>query len=286
MKIAIDCGHGSNTAGKRTPALPFKTDYSKKGEYISEHAANVRVGKYLTEELLRNGFTVYKSAFGDEDISITKRQKNIKNAGCDLSISIHFNAFGDGKTFNNSQGIEVLYHNNTSMIKDSKKLANVVLARLVKGAKQKNRGLKTQGLGLCNCAVLGTKASILVELAFMTNEEETRLIGSDKFLKECAVELAQGVCDYVGKKYSQGANTSANSGGQSVTQANKKYIKILVDDLNVRKIPSWDESAICGTVNKNEVYTVIDKVEVGNGVMYKLKSGVYVTGSEKFVKYY
>jgi len=41
MKIAIDAGHGSNTAGKRTPPFPYDIpEYGvKKGEQFREHIA-------------------------------------------------------------------------------------------------------------------------------------------------------------------------------------------------------------------------------------------------------
>ena len=289
MRIAVDCGHGANTAGKRTPKLNFDVDFEndgvidiRKGGYIHEHVANVRVGKFLVEEMKRCGFEVFQSAFGDEDISIANRQKNIKNAKCDLSVSIHFNAYGDGKTFNSAQGIEVFYHSNNSYIKDSKAFAMKVLNQLIRGTEQKNRGVKTQALGLCNCSAMNTKASILVELGFMTNEYEAKLMGDDQFLKECAVEIAKGICDYTGISYtSQDCVNSSNTGNNK-----QRYIKILADTLNIRNRASWADSAVCGTVKQGEVFTVVDEINVGDGKMYRLKSGVYITAAEKYVKLY
>ena len=288
LRIAVDCGHGANTAGKRTPKLNYAVDFEndgiidiKKGGYIHEHVANVRVGKFLVQELKRCGFEVFQSAFGDEDISIANRQKNIKNAKCDLSVSIHFNAYGDGKTFNSAQGIEVFYHSNNSYIKDSKAFAMKVLNQLIRGTEQKNRGVKTQALGLCNCSAMNTKASILVELGFMTNEREAKLMGDDQFLKECAVEIAKGICDYTGKSYIAEKTQNSSNTGENILG----YVKVLVNDLNIRNKASWADSAVCGTVKKNEVFTIDEKITVGNGAMYKLKSGVYITASEKYVKY-
>lgn len=286
MRIAIDCGHGSNTAGKRTPALPFDIDFEndgkidiKKGGTLKEHIANVRVGNFLVKELERCGFDVYKSAFGDTDISIADRQKNIRNAKCDLSVSIHFNAYGDGKNFNDVQGLEIFYHSNKAYIGDSRAFANKVLNRLLEGTKQKNRGIKTQGLGLCNCSYMNTKASILVELGFMSNLEEAKLMGSDSFLKECAVEIAKGICDYTKRVYIPENQTTEES--SEVKKA--KLVKVIVDQLNVRRYASWNNNAIHSTVKKNDVFTVVNKVKVGSGEMYKLKSGLYITANKKYV---
>lgn len=70
-------------------------------------------------------------------------------------------------------------------------------------------------------------------------------------------------------------------------QVNSKYVKVIydgADGLTVRKSPSWDASAAAGTVKKNEVFTVIQgPIKVGSGSMYKLKSGLYITASSKYV---
>jgi len=48
---------------------------------------------------------------------------------------------------------------------------------------------------------MNTKASILIEIGFMTNEYEEELLKSDAFCLECAREAAQGVCSYLGIPY-------------------------------------------------------------------------------------
>ena len=60
------------------------------------------------------------------------------------------------------------------------------------------------------------------------------------------------------------------------------------DGLTIRNSCSWDTSARCGTVRKNEVFTVVDKQTPKGSTtpLYKLKSGVWITSAEKYVKYY
>ena len=85
---------------------------------------------------------------------------------------------------------------------NSKKLAACVQKRLCEGTVQNNRGINAEGFALCNCEALGTKASILVELAFMTNEKEaTEMVANALFWKECAKEICKGFCDMEGKEY-------------------------------------------------------------------------------------
>ena len=210
IKICIDCGHGSNTAGKRTPPMPqdIKNDniIVKKGEQYREHYANVGVANFLVKELERCGFDTMRTgwddgnAFDDSDTALKTRQSAIAKAGCDYSISIHFNAFGDGKTFNSANGVGIYIHDKHPG--QSAKLAKIVLDKLTEGTKQANRGVTKASLAMCNCNSMDVKAAILVELAFMTNlREATELMANKEYWKECAQEICRGVCEYTGIKY-------------------------------------------------------------------------------------
>ncbi len=204
IKIAIDAGHGSDTAGKRTCKITKDIGQFKKGTQIREHWINVLICIRLASELKKLGYDVVKSAWDDDvatddiDVALGTRQTNIKKAECLVSISIHQNASGEGVKWNSGQGVEVLIHNNSIKSKDSKKMAEYVLKELIKGTKQANRGVKTQELAMCNCSALGTKAAILVECAFMTNQHETEeLLADPDYWDECAMEIATGVNNYI-----------------------------------------------------------------------------------------
>lgn len=213
--IAVDAGHGSNTPGKRTPPLPTNLDMNKdgivdikKGESIREHIACVGVCIFLERELLRNGFSVIRTgwndenAYDDEDVSIDKRQEIIRKNKCKYSICVHFNAYGTGNEFNSAEGVSTYIHSDKSKIGNSNTLATYVQKHLIEGTVQKNRGINSGNLGMCNCIGLGTEASIIVELAFMTNQREAiEMMGNINFWEECAIEICKGICDMEGKKY-------------------------------------------------------------------------------------
>ncbi len=59
-----------------------------------------------------------------------------------------------------------------------------------------------------------------------------------------------------------------------------------VDTLNVRNRPSWEASAIAGQVRRGEAFTVVERVNVpGSSTdMYRLKSGLFITANENFVR--
>lgn len=72
IKINIDAGHGSNTAGKRTPPMPKDIKINnkltiKKGEQFREHYANVGVCYYLEQELQRCGFKTMRTGWDDNN---------------------------------------------------------------------------------------------------------------------------------------------------------------------------------------------------------------------------
>lgn len=255
VRINVDAGHGSNTSGKRTPPLPVNVDFDddgvidvKKSNSIKEHFANVKVAVLLVEELKRCGFSVTKTGFDDAnadndmDMSISGRQKAVKGAACDYSVSIHFNAYGDGKSFNSAEGVSVYIH--SSYPKDSRKLATKVLNQLITGTKQKNRGVLTANLGMCNCKAMNTKAAILVETAFMTNRNEAiNMMGKKKFWEETAMEIAKGICDYTGVSYvkkpketkqptlykvNAGSYTTESEANKAVGQLKRKGFKDLL----------------------------------------------------------
>lgn len=194
-KIAIDAGHGSNTSGKRTP------------DGYREHWINVKCANYADIALRRCGFQTLKVAWNDTnatddtDVALGTRQKQVKAAKCDASISIHGNASGNGKVFNNAKGIETFIHSNPSNVADSLRLAKNVQGYLIQGTPQTNRGVKTSALAMCNCNAMGVKAAILVELGFMTNQYEAELMKTDAFCLESAEEIAKGACAYFGVTY-------------------------------------------------------------------------------------
>lgn len=188
IKVAIDAGHGSNTAGKRTPSG------------YREHYINVKSAYYCEQYLEDRGVECVRigwddtNAKDDADVALSTRQKQIKNAECDASVSFHANAFK--AIWNSANGVETLIHIISSRRGDSERLAKLVQAELVKGTKQTDRGVKKQSLAMCNCTAMGVDAAILAEIGFMTNKKEAELMMSDAFCKEQGEDVARGVLKY------------------------------------------------------------------------------------------
>ena len=197
MLIAVDAGHGSNTAGKRTP------------DGYREHWINVRTASYFVKAMKRCGVDTVKIGWDDEnakddtDVKLIERQRQVKNSKAIISVSFHANAHGSGSEWTSGQGVETLIHSDKLKANDSLRLANLVQAELIKGTSQKDRGVKTMELAMCNCVAMGTKASILIEIGFMTNKHEAELMKTEAFCKECAEETARGICKYLNIEYAE-----------------------------------------------------------------------------------
>ena len=248
--VAIDAGHGSNTAGKRTP------------DGFKEHWINVSCAAFCESALKRCGINTVRVAWDDtnakddEDVALSTRQKIIKANGCQVSVSFHANAYGT--SWNDSQGVETLISNKYPA--DSRKLAEMVQKCLIQGTPQKNRGVKTQSLAMCNCNAMGTKASILVEIGFMTNKVEASLMKTDAFCKEQAEDVARGICEYLGTKYVKPTDSVLQDIIQDTqtTPTGSYLVKINTDTLNVRA-GAGTSYPVVTTVKRGQIYTIVEE---------------------------
>lgn len=258
--VAIDAGHGSNTAGKRTP------------DGYHEHFINVACCVHCEKALNRSGINTVRIAWDDanakddEDVGLPQRQKIVKANKCDVSVSFHANAFNND--WNDANGVETLISNRYPA--DSLTLAKLAQAYLVQGTPQRNRGVKTQALAMCNCSAMGTKASILCEIGFMTNKREADLMKTDKFCKEQAEEVAHAICDYLGVKYMQPTDSIIHEIINEVKDTPKAFylVRVTANVLNVRAGASTSYPVVT-QVKKGQVYTIVDEKD-GFG---KLRSG-------------
>jgi N-acetylmuramoyl-L-alanine amidase len=194
--IALDDGHGMQTPGKRTPMLPGSTTFMHENEF------NRAVVGYLDTELKRCGFRTLHVAPGDSDVALSTRVKTANNAKADLYLSIHANA-NTGK-WGTWGGIETYVYPKGESIR----IGTACHKRLIGGTKLRDRGVK-DGSHLYVIKETDMPA-VLVEAAFMDNLEEAKLLMSAEYRKECAKEIAQGVCGAYGVKYvSDGLSASA-----------------------------------------------------------------------------
>lgn len=185
--VAIDDGHGLETAGKRTPTLPD-------GTIMKENEFNRRVAHLLAVHLIRCGIDILMVAPSDADTPLSVRTDVANKAKVDFYISIHANAFGAGG-FNSVRGIETFYC--PGSVK-GEKAARIIHKHLIGGTKLPDRGVKTANFQVLKYTDM---PAVLVECAFMTNLEDARLLLTDAYRGECGEELAKGVLEYLGSPF-------------------------------------------------------------------------------------
>ena len=255
MRIGLNAGHtlsgpGSGTAGA-----------------IVESIETRRVCSRLTEMFKASGVEVVPCTVDKAASQLAYLQQAVNMANrtdLDYFISIHFNNDKARK----GHGVEV-YTYKGRQYPDAVEVCEHIAALGFT-----NRGVK-EGSGLY--VIKKTKAkSMLIEVCFVNDPDASAY--QQKFEQICAA-IAYALADYV---------QAAPKPVAPVQLPEKKhYVRVLVDDLAVRKSPSWDRAAVAGRVRKNEVVTIAEgPVKVGGGSMYKLKSGLYITASEKYVSTY
>ena len=292
--IALDDGHGMNTPGKRTPPLT-KDLYidgklvRKKGEVIKENEFNRAVVKYLAEALKRCGFDVLLVAPTDEDTPLSTRVSRANNANADAYVSKHYNALGSRWQTKAKGLVTIIHYNHQSK---TKVLANNVheeLWKLHSNHNCTNYGVRTDTdiSGYSLYVLRNTKMpAILTESGFMDNMTEAVDMLDTNFQQADAEATCKGICKAFGVTYVK-PNEEETTCKEKDVEVNTdiKYVRVIYDGLlNVRKCPSWNDDAISGTAKQGEVFTVMKKVKVEDSYMYKLKSGLYITASSKYVE--
>ena len=292
--IALDDGHGMNTPGKRTP--PLNKDLyidgklvRKKGEVIKENEFNRAVVKYLAEALKRCGFDVLLVAPTDEDTPLSTRVSRANNANADAYVSKHYNALGSRWQTKAKGLVTIIHYNHQSK---TKVLANNVheeLWKLHSNHNCTNYGVRTDTdiSGYSLYVLRNTKMpAILTESGFMDNMTEAVDMLDTNFQQADAEATCKGICKAFGVTYVK-PNEEETTCKEKDVEVNTdiKYVRVIYDGLlNVRKCPSWNDDVVVGTVKKDEVFTVMKKVKVEDSYMYKLKSGLYITASSKYVE--
>ncbi len=184
MKICIDPGHGGSQPGAVGYAGTLEKDIT------------LAVSLKLRDILTTKGLNVVMTRETDRDVSTRLNQNELEarcdvanNAKADYFVSVHCNA-SENET---AHGTETWYSD-----KDSKSqvLANCIQTELVKQIKRADRGVKRGNYYVTNMTKM---PAVLVELAFISNPEEEKLLKDPAFQYRCAIGIANGVLKMVGK---------------------------------------------------------------------------------------
>jgi len=202
MKIAIDAGHGKD--GDPGAMGPYGTK-----EADITQAIALQLGNYI----LALG---QEAMLCDRSLYSSERAVQAKDQECDILISLHCNSGGA-----QAQGIEAWFaHGN----EEGKRLASGILGVLTAETGAVSRGIKddadwrpssdpnwTGGMGVLRYF---PGPAVLLELLFISNPQEEKLLSSPEFQQKCAHAIACGVLDFINswKKGNEADHGSRNGG--------------------------------------------------------------------------
>ena len=188
-KIVIDPGHGGEDSGAIGPSG------------VTEKSITLQIAKEVERMLKEAGAKVTMTRTTDTEVSPKHRQATdvdelqarcdvANKAKADIFISIHMDSF----TSREASGTTGYYYMKGSAA--SKRLAAAIQSELVGQLKTTSRGIKT-----CNFYVVKhTKMpATLIEVAFVSNPKEEKLLTSKKGVQKAAIGIVNGISDFFGE---------------------------------------------------------------------------------------
>ena len=188
-KIAIDPGHGGNDAGAIGPSGVMEKNVTLKvalelKKLLEAEGAEV----IMTRETDR---TVSAKGAKASDIEELGARCEVANmAGAEIFISIHADSF----TRPEARGTTGYYYGKSSTGR-GQKLADCIRRNLVE-----QLGTPSRGTQPCNFYVVKNTdmPATLIELGFISNKEEEKLLDSDEGVMKAAQGIFDGIEDYFG----------------------------------------------------------------------------------------
>lgn len=173
--IVLDPGHGGS-------------DYGAIRCGINEKDINLDIAKRVQALLMSKGVEVCMTRDRDEFISLEARTITTANRDPDIFVSVHVNSSVRPEI----KGIETHYYHQESL-----DLANTVHECLVSNIQTKDRGLFKSKFYVINHTNV---PAILVEIGFISNDEERAELVSEQRKQQTAKAIADGVLRYLNKK--------------------------------------------------------------------------------------
>jgi len=201
-KIAFLCdGHGSQTAGKRTPYI------QELGRSIKENEFNSAVVDLIAAKLKPLGIIPILVAPTDADTPLkqrtdfankTYRSYKDRFGGSNVDavyVSVHYDALSN--SWGNAEGITIYVYNGMKY-KQSGLLAKAIGEYLPQGTKQHYRGIKEANFHVLRETIM---PAVLTENGFMSSHWESMLMINKAFQDEVATEHVKGICKYLNVTY-------------------------------------------------------------------------------------
>lgn len=188
--IVIDPGHGGPDGG------------AVGSDQTSEKDIALAVSKMLRDFLQQSGAIVYMTRETDTDLAsentrglskrksedIRNRMQFIEDHDPDFFVSIHLNSIPSPKW----RGAQTFYY---PKFDESRHLAKMIQSEIIRNLENTNReALSINGMYLLKYAKV---PSALIEIGFLSNVEEREQLKQEKYQRQMAGSIYQGILRYV-----------------------------------------------------------------------------------------
>lgn len=191
MKILIDNGHGSDTAGKRSP-----------DGVLREYEFARKVAASLVGELLRRGVDAELLVPEQQDVPLAERcrRANELDPKQTLLVSVHCNASGNGSEWKEASGWEVWTSPGQT---EADRLADCLFSeaeKVLKGHKMRADWSDGDPDKEARFYILIHTAcpAVLTENLFQDNRSDVSFLMSDEGIRSVVELHVRGICRYLG----------------------------------------------------------------------------------------
>ena len=185
MKICLDAGHTYGLNGKGEDPGAVNKELNLKESYIA-----MELVVLLDKLLFHDGHkTIFTRINGSDTLTLKKRCDLANREDCDIFLSLHLNSCDNPSV----HGIETLRYDKVG--EKTKRLADLVQRNMIFYTNAKDRGVKERN----NLYVLKNTdmPAILVEVGFISNEEEALKLSNDNDYRNNLVKgIAEGIKAY------------------------------------------------------------------------------------------
>jgi N-acetylmuramoyl-L-alanine amidase len=265
MKFTHSAGHALTTPGKQSP------DGYKEWSYTNE------IVKLVMSELDQYEGVSQKridDPTGRTDYPLVARTNMVNSFNPHLHIDYHMNAFGNGWT--SPGGTEIFVYKKT--LKEAVAIASKVQSNLVNTLGFANRGVKEGDLHMIRET---NPTAILIEFAFMSNQNEAMKMRTAEYQKKAAKAVADGIAAQYGLKRKYVASVEKK---EEIDLLEKAIIIGGFPDFAVAEIlaarlkaPVYTRAALPGGIIAKEVYVVGGNIDGIQGVKV-----ISLTGADRF----
>lgn len=177
--VVIDAGHGGRAPGA-----------NKQGVNEKEIDLDIvlQLKKILDED--DHNIGVYYTRTDDSNPTFDQRVQLANKSDADLFISVHNNSTNSGR-MSSANGTAVMYNESDESELGSKRLAQICLEEVTGQLQSRNRGL-VEGDSIY--IIRTSKVPVaLIEVGFMTNQQELDLLRSEDYQKEAALGIYHAI---------------------------------------------------------------------------------------------